>query len=172
MRLQPTPLEAFAALPATHIAWSSEIARIDSSEAHASITALILEDTAQPPDRLGGIRIDLQSSDSKDRVYLGEETLAAYKRALDEIGSGVPEWQKELPLKVAPEGTSCFSAQVFWYGDKTPRVHAMTAGHCATPNWSGLSLSTFTHSDFKFPSRDASELSAIFVRAMDELKTQ
>ena len=38
---QPTPLEAFARQPATHIAWSKEVGRFDSSEAHAVVTALI-----------------------------------------------------------------------------------------------------------------------------------
>jgi len=56
MALQPTPLEAFAGLPATHVAWSQEVGRLDTTEAHAVVTALILEDTAQPPDRMRGIR--------------------------------------------------------------------------------------------------------------------
>jgi len=68
--LQPTPLEAFAELPATHVAWSKEVGRIESGEAHAVITALVLEDTAQPPDRMRGIRIELSSRDSKDQFSL------------------------------------------------------------------------------------------------------
>ena len=80
--LQPTPLEAFARQPTTDVAWSKEVGRLDSRESHAVVTVLILEDTAQPPDRMRGIRIELFGADSKDEVYLGEETLGAYKNAL------------------------------------------------------------------------------------------
>ena len=38
--LEPTPLEAFAALPATHVAWSREGGGLDSAEARAIVTAL------------------------------------------------------------------------------------------------------------------------------------
>src|SRR5689334_18679155 len=82
---QPTPLEAFAKQTASRVAWSSEVGRIDSKEGHAVITALVVEDSAQPPDRLRGVRIDLSDQDGKDQVYLGEETLPAFKAALDEI---------------------------------------------------------------------------------------
>ena len=75
--LQPTPLEAFASLPATHVAWSREVGRLDSTEAHAIVTALTLEDTAQPPDRMSGVRLDLSTENARDQVYLGEETLGA-----------------------------------------------------------------------------------------------
>jgi len=84
-RFQPTPLEAFAKQPTSHIAWSNEAGRIDSREAHAVITALVVEDTAQPPDRMRGIRIDLADQDGKDQVYLGEEILGAFKDATDQI---------------------------------------------------------------------------------------
>jgi hypothetical protein len=47
--LQPTTLEAFARMPATRVAWSKEVGRIETKESRAIVTALILEDTAQPP---------------------------------------------------------------------------------------------------------------------------
>lgn len=49
------------------------------------ITALVVEDTAQPPDRMRGIRIDLSDGNGKDQVYLGEETLPAFKKAMEDI---------------------------------------------------------------------------------------
>jgi hypothetical protein len=78
---RPTPLEAFAKQSTSRVAWSSEAGRIDSKEGHAVITALVVEDRAQPPDRLRGVRIDLADQDGKDQVYLGEETLPAFKKA-------------------------------------------------------------------------------------------
>jgi hypothetical protein len=63
------------------------VGRIDSAEAHAIATALTLENTAQPPDRTSGVRLDLSARNFPDEVSLGEDTLAAYKNALDEIST-------------------------------------------------------------------------------------
>src|SRR5689334_23244203 len=126
--LHPTPLEAFAKQTSSRVAWSSEVGRIDSKEGHAVITALVVEDTAQPPDRLRGIRIDLADQDGKDQVYLGEETLGAFKDATDQISRDAARgcsWNS---------GGACSSnlfvgAALFWYADRTPRVHTLTAAH-------------------------------------------
>ena len=83
--LQPTPLEAFAHQPATHVTWSKQVGTLDSREAHAIVTVLVLEDTAQPPDRMRGIRLDLSSPDSNDEVYLGEETVPRHNPSHSKI---------------------------------------------------------------------------------------
>jgi hypothetical protein len=41
--LQPTPLEAFAHQPATHVTWSKQVGSLDSREAH-----VLLERRAAP----------------------------------------------------------------------------------------------------------------------------
>ncbi len=166
--LQPTPLEAFAGFSATHVAWSNEVGRLDSIEAHAVVTALILEDTAQPPDRMRGIRIDLRSRDSRDQVFLGEETLAVYKSALGEISQGAPRFRNEYAK--APGGLGYLGACVFWYGHNVPRVHTLSAAYYIAPDSSGLSLSAFKDAEFRFPGHDSSQLSAAIARAMDQLK--
>jgi hypothetical protein len=114
-------MKAFSQLPATCVAWSHEVARIESSEAHAVVTALILEDTAQPPDRMRGVRIDLLSADSKDEVYLDEETLSVYKNALDEIAmEATRQWNEGTARdNLTSDGTSYVGAEVFWYGIKS-----------------------------------------------------
>jgi hypothetical protein len=168
-RFQPTPLEAFAKQPTSHIAWSNEAGRIDSKEAHAVITALVVEDTAQPPDRLLGIRIDLADQDGKDQVYLGEETLGAFKDATDQISRDAARgcsWNS---------GGACSSnlfvgAALFWYADRTPRVHTLTAAHYFMQGSSGLVLGTLGVGRFWFPDQDASQLSAAIARAMNQLK--
>lgn len=172
--LQPTPLEAFAALPATRVAWSKEVARIDSSEAHAVVTALVLEDTAQPPDRMLGIQIDLFSADSKDKVYLGEETLGIYRNALDEIAREATRERNEGTARdnLTPEGTSYVGAEVFWYADRIPRVHHLSAAHYFSPDSSGLYVHAFKGIGFRFPNRDARQLSLAIERAMEELKNR
>ena len=167
--IQPTPLESFATMPATHIAWSTEIGRLNSTESHLVVTALILEDTAQPPDRMRGVRLDLRNQDSQDQLYLDEETLAAYIKDLDEIS----RYAKKFPSGFNPKGTNCLGARQFWYGDKTPSVHALEAMHCVTPNSSWLAVYMIGgHAHLRFPHQDASQLSALIAKALDELKSR
>jgi hypothetical protein len=167
---QPTPLEAFAKQPAARVAWSGEAGRIDSREAHAVITALVVEDHAQPPDRLQGVRIDFSDQDGKDQVYLGEETLPAFKKAFDEISQSAAHgcaWNSGG--RVCPP-TLIVGAALFWYGDRVPNVHTLTAGHYFQQGSTGLVLQTIGVGRFWFPDQDASQLSAAFARAMDQLK--
>jgi len=166
--LQPTPLEAFAQLPATRIAWSKQVGGLDSGDTHAVVTALILEDTAQPPDRMRGVRIDLRSQKSEDHVYLGEETLAAYKDALDEIN----RFWRMTKRQDNSKGTHYFGARLFWYGDKTPRVHALNAADYIAPDSSGLSISAFKQAQFRFPDQEAAQLATVISKAMAELKSK
>jgi hypothetical protein len=166
--IQPTPLEAFAGLPTTHVEWSSESGHLDSAEAHLAITAPVLQDTAQPPDRMRGIRIDLRCRDRKDQIYLGEETLPAYIDALADITRFA-----NLPAaRINRGGTQLLGTRVFWYGDKVPRVHVLTAADYVSPHSAGLIIWTFRPAAFRFPHENASQLSAIFEKAMDQLKRQ
>jgi hypothetical protein len=172
--LQPTPLEAFARQPATHIVWSKEVGRIESSEAQAVITALIFEDTAQPPDRMRGIRIDLASRESEDQVFLGEETLSVYKNALDVIERDAMRERNEGTARehLTPGGISFGGAEVFWYADKKPQVHALNAAYYFAPDSSGLFVSAFKGDGFRFPDQQPSQLSQAIARAMDKLRNR
>ena len=166
---QPTPLEAFAKQTASRVAWSSEAGRIDSKEGHAVITALVVEDSAQPPDRLRGVRIDLSDQDGKDQVYLGEETLPAFKKAFDEISQEAARGCSGNSGEICPPNVF-LSAALFWYADKIPSVHTLTAAHYFQQGSTGLVLQTIGVGRFWFPDQDASRLSAAMVRAMNQLK--
>ena len=164
-RFQPTPLEAFAKQPTSHIAWSNEAGRIDSKEAHAVITALVVEDTAQPPDRLRGIRIDLSDQDGKDQVYLGEETLGTLRDAMDQISRDAPNGCSR-----SSNGACFVGSCLFRYADGTPSVHTLAAAHYFQQGSSGLVLDTLGVGRFWFPDQDAAQLAAAFARAIDQLK--
>jgi hypothetical protein len=166
---QPTPLEAFAKQKASRVAWSGEVGRIDSRDAHAVITALVVEDSAQPPDRLRGVRIDLSDQDGRDQVYLGEETLPAFKRAFDEISQSAAHGCASDSGAVCPPNLFV-GAALFWYADRVPSVHTLTAAHYFQQGSTGLVLQTIGMGRFWFPDQDASRLSAAVVRAMDQLK--
>ena len=164
-RFQPTPLEAFAKQPTSHIAWSGEAGRIDSREAHAVITALVVEDTAQPPDRLRGIRIDLSDQDGKDQVYLGEETLGVFKDATDQISRDAAHG-----CLCASNGACFVGSCLFRHADGIPSVHTLSAAYYSGQGSSGLVLDTLGVGRFWFPDQDASRLSAAIARAMSQLK--
>lgn len=166
---QPTPLEAFAKQKASRVAWSGEVGRVDSRDAHAVITALVLEDNAQPPDRLRGVRIDLSDQDGKDQVYLGEETLPAFKNAFDEISQSAAHGCASNSGDICPPNLFV-GAALFWYADRVPNVHTLTAAHYFRQGSTGLVLQTTGVGRFWFPDQDASWLSAAVVRAMDQLK--
>src|SRR5439155_8074645 len=57
--LSRSPLEAFAARSTAKTVWSKMIGRLESREARATITALILEDTTDTASVMRGLRIDL-----------------------------------------------------------------------------------------------------------------
>jgi len=166
---QPTPLEAFAKQTGSRVAWSSEVGRIDSKEGHAVITALAVEDNAQPPDRLRGVRIDLSDQDGKDQVYLGEETLPAFKNAFDEISQSAAHGCASNSGDVCPPSLFV-GAALFWYADRVPNVHTLTTAHYFRQGSTGLVLQTIGVGRFWFPDQDASRLSAAMARAMDQLK--
>jgi len=166
---QPTPLEAFAKQTASRVAWSSEAGRIDSKEGHAVITALVVEDSAQPPNRLRGVRIDLSDQDGKDQVYLGEERLPAFKAAFDEISQNAARGCASNTGDVCPPNLFV-GAALFWYGDRVPNVHTLTAAHYFQQGSTGLVLQTIGVGRFWFPDQDASRLSTAMARAMDQLK--
>ncbi len=120
---------------------------------------------------MGGIRIDLSSSDSKDAVYLGEEMLVVYKNSLDEIDRNAVGHRKSARDDLAPGGTSYLGSGIFWNPDNKPRVHALNTAYYFAPDSEGLYLSALKDSGFRFPDQDPSQLSAAIARAIVQLSS-
>jgi hypothetical protein len=164
--LKPTILEAFASQPTARVTWSKEAGRIDSTEAGAAVIALIVEDDAQPPHRMRGVRIDLTNRDATDQVYIEESKVETIKKALEKIERGIDLFRTErsrTPLRY-------FGAEEFWQPDA--KVHTLNAAYYIAPDSSGLSLSAYRKQQFRFPGHYPSELAAALGRAMEELKQQ
>ena len=89
-------MERFASKPTAQVAWSKEIDRIDTDQAHAVITALGLDDRTQTPQQMRGVRIDLTGANLNDRVYTSEDLLERLIRALDEISNGPPDFHARV----------------------------------------------------------------------------
>src|SRR5260370_12745893 len=76
-------MERFASKPTAQVAWSKEIAHIDTDQAHAVITALVVAAGTQTPRQMNGVRINLPSANVKDQVYTSEELFGRVIKALD-----------------------------------------------------------------------------------------
>jgi hypothetical protein len=162
--LQPTPLEVFAARPTAQIKWSEAVGHIDSGETRVIVTALIIENSVEPPHRMRGIRIDLANQNARDQVYVEEGKLEALKNALHEIESGIESFRKE------PESSPYryLGAAEFWHPNVM--VHTLNAAYYIAPHSSGLSLSAYKGHEFRFPDHRPSELAKAISQAMNELK--
>ena len=154
-------MERFASKPTAQVAWSKEVERIDTDQAHAVITALVLEDRTQTPRQMRGVRIDLTGANLNDRVYTSEDLLERLIRALDEISNTL----SLLSSSTATGRSSCFGSGVFWQQGG----HAFSASQCTFPDWPGLSVETGSAS-FRFTALDPSSFAAAIAHAREELK--
>jgi hypothetical protein len=155
------PLEEFARRPAAHVVWSAETGKIDAEEAHAVVTALVVEDPTQVPGRMSGIRIDLSRADGKDQVYATEDSLEKLVAALDEIAAGLPRF---LANSNGARNSRCFGSGMFWQ----QTGHRFSASQCVFPGWAGLTVNTGMQ--FRFAGLDPSPFRAAIARALDELR--
>jgi hypothetical protein len=73
----------FAQQPQARVIWSTEVDRLESRDSHALVTALVVENSSQPSERMRGVRIDFSWSDKKSTIYIGEILLQPEKAIFD-----------------------------------------------------------------------------------------
>ncbi len=152
-------LEHFVAKPSARVTWSGEMAKIDTEQAHAVITALVVEDATQEPAKIRGVKIDLTGAAGKDQVYSSEDGLGQMAAALDEITS----WAPRVLTKPGARNARCFGSKTWPQSE-----HMFSASQCIFPDWSGLVVSTGTQ--FRFAGIDASQFRPGVIRARFELR--
>jgi len=165
--LDPSPLEAFARQASTRIVRSDEITRLDTTKGHVVITAIVLENSAQPPDQMRGVRISLSQAGANDQVYVGESILPELRDALNEIAEGLQSERK----KPTCESAACYigSCRFRRLDGGLPQVHSLSAAYYIEPHSSGLSLSSVRR-EFKFPDVEPIYFSRAIARAIRILK--
>ncbi len=156
---EPTQLEVWVGQTGSRITKSEQVGRIDSTDAHAVITAVVVEHTHNTPRRVRGIRIDLRNPSSADRIYVDESELVYLKHQLDGIDCGVASMRNdsETPYRVSGIARCRPSRTV---------PQAYCPAYYITPESEGLSLSTFGGHNFRFPSKRPSALANAIGRAM------
>ena len=148
--------EHYAGQPTAKVTWSKEVGRIDTDQAHAVITALIIDDASQSTKQMSGVRIDLTEGDKKDQFYTAQEHLDRLIKALDEITAGAPRFFETR----GPN--SCFGSGIFWQQEG----HAFSASQCVTHTFEGLSVAGGFHFTRALPALFAGAVE----RGRDELK--
>jgi hypothetical protein len=160
-------MEQFLKHSTAHIISATEVDRIHSNQAHAVVTALLVEDATQTPSRLRGIHIALVDGATKDQLYLTEDVMKRVSQALDDISTGLPKYlSRRSSLKLPPQ-QHCFGSGTFWQ----QQGHTFRASECFSPsNDSYLSVATGT-ATFRFPALDPARFAAAIARATQALKT-
>ncbi|HEV8715430.1 MAG TPA: hypothetical protein VGX03_21700 [Candidatus Binatia bacterium] len=154
--LLPSPLEAFAARSTATVVWSKLIGRLDSQEARATITALIIEDTISTPTVMRGLRIDLEhtvANPSCDWKYVAWAIMCKRANAAVYVEEGrLEEVRNRLERGAAELRPWEFISQ---YESSVGSVQVS----------SGLIIC-----GYQFAHRRRSELAALFTRAIAELR--
>jgi hypothetical protein len=136
-------LERFARQPATRLAWSKEIGRIEDGGSSLVVMVVHLEDRASVTRRVRGIRIDLTNGLVSDQLWEEEARLLGTRRVMET-----------------------------WAAGRLPMVYGLGRTHNATGDASGLSVVGKEH-QYSFPGKHRpSELAQLFLRALEELNGQ
>lgn len=162
---EPTDFEAFAAKPGVEIAFTHRVGTIESSDGGLLVDALILDDAANPPAQMRGVRLTLVSNAGQDHVYLEQAQLAAIKTDLEDIQGGIPELESggDAPYRV--QGTaSC------WMPARPVRI--LCPSYRVGPDWSGLGLGAYGGPGFAYPGHQPRELAALIELALTELESR
>jgi hypothetical protein len=164
---EPTLFEAFATSPNTITKFSREVGAIDSSDATAHATVLVIEDTADSTNRMRGVRFDLVHNTGSDQVYLDEGQLRSLKREVDLIERFNARVFETSSQNLSPGGTAVHGTESCWMPDPFERI--LCPEYRVGPDWSGLSIGTFDGWPFSFPDRGPADLIGLLDRAIAEL---
>jgi hypothetical protein len=164
---EPSPMEAFASQQGVRTTWSNEVARWEQDGTRLVLAAVVLEDGAQSPRKLRGVKIDLLSSENaKDQVYLDEQAIERTRLALEEISEAVARTGM-------PGAGGCMGAKEFWFGYDWPwnKYHELNVDFCGDSKNPQLVLhGRGKPGSFRFPGKSPTGLVEILATATQKLK--
>jgi Surface antigen variable number repeat len=159
--LRPSPLEAFAARPNAKVVWSQSVGQLESQDARAMITALIVEDPTSTPSLMRGLRMDLAHNVSNPNCNLRYE---AWKIMCERTNAAVfIEEERLVEVRNRLDGGSAQLRHMEFISRYEQR---MNSGGAMVPVAKGLILCGYQFSD-----REPRELAAMFTKGIEELKT-
>jgi hypothetical protein len=157
---EPTQLELWMGHPGSRITTSEVVGKVESADADAVITALIIENPRSDPTQLRGIRIDLSNDAATDRIFVDEGDLVYRKDEFDSMACSVPGVQDEAGAAIRVHGIArCRPSQTI--------PQAYCPGYYITHDSVSFRLSTFSGRNFTFPAQAPAALANAIGRAMD-----
>ena len=149
-----SPLEAFAARPTAKVVWSKMVGHLESQEARATITALIVEDTASKPNVMRGLRIDLahlSATPTCERKYTAWRLMCKRPNAAVYVEKGRLEAVRNRLKSGGAELRPMEFISRYW------------------TNSSGRTSSGLIICGYQLSDRQPGELASLFTRAIGEL---
>lgn len=135
------------------VEFTQSIGTLTGTDATVEVVALVAHDTAQPGERMRGVRMTMENNTGREQVYLDDAELAAAKNELAEIEGGVAEREAEPGAPYRVQGTArC------WRPERPMRI--LCPSYRVGPDGSGLGLGVLGGSGFSLPGRKPSELGA------------
>lgn len=156
--VEPTVFESFVSKPSVVVEFTQSIGTLGSTDAMAEVIALVAHDTAQPGERMRGVRLTMGNNAALEQVYLDAGELAAAKSELAEIEAGVAELESEAGAPYRVQGTArC------WRPERPMRI--LCPSYHGSPDGMGLGLGVLGGSGFSFPGKRPSDLAALIDQA-------
>jgi hypothetical protein len=154
--LPPSPLEAFAARSTAKVVWSKTIGHLESRDAHATLTVIIIEDQTTPASVMRGLRIDLAHTGATPAC---DWKYAAWRIMCERPNAAV--YVEEGRLEVVRNAIAQGAAEL-----RPFEFISKYGAQDASGGWStGLIVCGYEFSD-----RRPSELAELFTHAIAELK--
>jgi len=162
----PSSFATFAQQPQARVIWSTEVGRLESRDSHALVTALMVENSSRPSERMRGVRIDFSWSDKKSTIYLAESLLQQEKNIFD-----------ELSVDVARGGVFPSSSGLGFIGScefrDNPGLYPLVANfNSSGPDAPALGIMVGPKEQVLFPGLTPSHLSRVLGDAINELKAR
>jgi hypothetical protein len=158
---EPTQLELWMGHPGSRITTSEVVGKVESTDADAVITALVIDNPRSDPTQLRGIRIDLRNDSATDRIFVDESDLVYRKEEFDSMACSIPGVQDEAGAAIRVHGIArCRPSQTI--------PQAYCPGYYITRESVSFRLSTFSGHNFAFGTKAPSAMGDAIGRAMDE----
>ncbi len=161
----PTALESFLARPSVVLDLAVDVGSIRSSTSTVTVAAVIGTDTAQPDERMQGVRVTLEDNGGIEQAWLDETDIRTLLMDLDGIEGGIAELKAGTDAPWRTQGTaSCWRP-------KEPRRILCPNFHVG-PDGTGFGLGAYGSRGFNFPDLRPSEFAALIQRAVERLRGQ
>ncbi len=160
----PTALECFVARPSIVLDLAVDVGVVRSSDATATVTAVIGTDTAETTERMQGVRVTLTDNAGIDQAWLDETELRALLVDLEGIEGGIAELKAGTGAPWRTQGTaSC------WMPNEPRRI--LCPNYHVGPEGSGFGLGAYGNRGFNFPDRRPAEFAALLQLALAQLQS-